>query len=113
MEVKKRLYTVDDVLDLQGWDGTRDRKYELIDGELIEMSPANLLHAWLASRLDRKMGNFAEERELGYSFVEGGFLRLVIDTTCSGPMSPSSPRPGCLILSQKPSQASCQTLPLR
>ncbi|MDE2638569.1 MAG: Uma2 family endonuclease [Chloroflexota bacterium] len=74
MEVKKRLYTVDDVLELQGWDGNRDRKYELINGELREMSPANMLHAWLASRVDRMIGNFAEERELGYSFVEGGYF---------------------------------------
>ena len=73
MEVQKRLYTVDDVCELQGWDGTRDRKYELINGELIEMSPANLLHAWLASRIDRALGNFAENRRLGFSFVEGGF----------------------------------------
>ena len=49
MEVQKRLYTVDDVLALQGWDGTRDRKYELIDGELIEMSPTNYL-AWQICR---------------------------------------------------------------
>ena len=73
MEVQKRLYTVDDVLELQGWDGKRDRKFELIDGELIEISPANLLHAWLASKVDRMMGNIAEERDLGYSFIEGGF----------------------------------------
>ena len=73
MEVKKRPYTVDDVLELQGWDGHRDRKYELIHGELIELSPANLLHAWLASRIDRTMGSFADENDLGYSLVEGGF----------------------------------------
>ncbi len=73
MEIRNRLYTIDDVVELQGWDGKRDRKYELIDGELIEMSPANLRHAWLASRIDRSIGNYAEERELGFSFVEGGF----------------------------------------
>ena len=48
MEVQKRLYTVDDVCELQGWDGRRDSKYELIDGELFEISPANSLHAWIA-----------------------------------------------------------------
>ena len=73
MAIQQRLYTVDDVLELQGWDGERDRKYELINGELREMSPANLLHSWLASRIDRMMGNFADERDLGHSFVEGGF----------------------------------------
>ena len=73
MAVKERLYTVDDVWEMQGWDGSRDRRYELIDGELIEMSPTNLLHAWLASRVDRLIGAYAEENGLGFSFVEGGF----------------------------------------
>jgi len=73
MEVKKRLYTVDDVLELPGWDGARDRKYELINGELIEMSPANVLHAWIASRLVTILNNFAEEKRLGITFVEAGF----------------------------------------
>ena len=74
MEVKKRLYTVDDVLAMQGWDGKRDRKYELINGELFEMSPANILHAWLASRLATFLNNYAGGKELGYSFVEAGFF---------------------------------------
>ncbi len=73
MEVQKRLYTVDDVLELQGWDGTQDKKYELIDGEIIEMSPANLLHAWLASKLSTILNKYADEKGLGFSFVEGGF----------------------------------------
>jgi Uma2 family endonuclease len=74
MEVKKRLYTVEDVLKLQGWDGERDRKYALVNGKLIEMSPANMLHSWLASRIDRLIGDFAEKKDLGYTFVEAGFF---------------------------------------
>ncbi len=73
MEVQERLYTVDDVLELQARDSDRDSKYELIDGVLIEMPPSNLLHAWLASRIDRLIGNFAEENDMGFAFVEGGF----------------------------------------
>ena len=73
MEVQKRLYTVDDVCELQGWDGTRDRKYELIDGELIEMSPTNLLHQWLASELSGEIRNYAKRNDLGFVGVEGGF----------------------------------------
>ena len=72
MEVKKRLYTVDDLYELQGWDGTSDRKYELIDGELIEMPPSNALHAWLASELAAHLRNFAVSGNLGYAFVEFG-----------------------------------------
>lgn len=73
MEVKKRLYTVKDLYELKGWDGTRDRKYELIDGELIEMSPTNLLHQWLASEISAEIRNFAKRHDLGFVGVEGGF----------------------------------------
>lgn len=73
MEVKKRLYTVDDLYVLQGWDGTRDRKYELIDGELIEMSPTNLLHQWLASELSGEIRDYVKRNDLGFVGVEGGF----------------------------------------
>ena len=73
MEVQKRLYTVDDVLELQGWDGRRDRKYELINGELIEMSPANLLHSWLALEIAGEIRNYLKQHDIGYAGVEGGF----------------------------------------
>lgn len=73
MEVQKRLYTVDDVLELQGWDGERDRKYELIDGELVEMSPANLLHQWLAFEIAGEIRDYLKQHDIGYGGVEGGF----------------------------------------
>ena len=73
MEVQKRLYTVDDVCELQGWDGTRDRKFELINGELIEMSPANLLHFWLALEIAGEIRDFLKQHDIGYAGVEGGF----------------------------------------
>ena len=49
MAIQKRMHTIDDVREMQRQSGIADRHYELIEGELIEMSPANLLHAWLAS----------------------------------------------------------------
>ncbi len=73
MEIRNRLYTIDDVVELQGWDGKRDRKYELIDGELIEMSPANLLHFWLASEIAGEIRDFLKQHDIGYAGVEGGF----------------------------------------
>ncbi len=73
MEVEKRLYTVDDVWEMQRQPGRRDRHFELFSGELIEMSPANLLHAWLASKISRQLDKYSEEHDLGATFVEGGF----------------------------------------
>jgi len=85
MEVQKRLYSVDDVCELQGWDGTRDRKYELIDGELIEMSPANSLRAWLASELSGEIRDSVNRNDLGYVGVEGGFSPRDIRHTLLAP----------------------------
>ncbi len=73
MEVNNRLYTVDDVWELQGWDGKRDRKYELIDGELVEMSPTNLLHQWLAAEFSGEIRDYVKRNDLGFVGVEGGF----------------------------------------
>ena len=73
MAIQKRLYTVDDVWELQRQPGNQDKHFELFSGELIEMSPANLLHAWLASKISRQLDKYSEERDLGATFVEGGF----------------------------------------
>ena len=85
MEVKRRLYTVDDVLELQGWDGTSDKKFELIDGELIERSPTNYPHARLAGRLFRYFEDYAESRNLGEASVEAGFHPANDRTTILAP----------------------------
>lgn len=73
VEVKKRLYTIDDLADLPNRVGNRDVSYELHDGELIEMSPASDMHSWLAAELTRLLGNYGREHKLGYAFVEGGY----------------------------------------
>jgi len=43
---------------------------ELIDGEIIPMSPAGGVHGWIESTLGRALGTFVEERDLGW--VMGG-----------------------------------------
>ncbi len=73
MIVKKRLLTVDDVWQMHQLPGGDDAAYELIEGELIPMSPANLLHAWFAAKIARYLDNFAELQNMGYVFVEAGF----------------------------------------
>ncbi len=73
MIVKKRLLTVDDVWQMQQLPGGDDAAYELIEGELVPMSPTNWLHGRIASRIARYIGNFAEEHDIGYESVEVGF----------------------------------------
>ena len=72
MEVKTRLYTVDDVWEMLCQPGS-DQGYELIDGELIEMAPTNSVHSWLAPEISGYIRAFAKPRKLGFSLSEGGF----------------------------------------
>ena len=73
MAIQKRLYTVDDVFELLRRPTNADVSYELINGELIEMSPANSLHSWLASEISRHIGNYVSVRGIGFTLVEAGF----------------------------------------
>ena len=38
---------------------------ELIDGEIVPMSSTGGLHGWIESTLDRTLGVFVDERDLG------------------------------------------------
>lgn len=62
MTTAKKLLTADDLLAMPD-DGKR---YELIRGVLIEMPPTSLEHGIIAARFGRRMGNFAEEHDLGH-----------------------------------------------
>jgi Uma2 family endonuclease len=50
-------------------------RYDLIEGVLIRMSPANLEHGQLAAEVARRLGNFVRPRRLGIVVgAETGFL---------------------------------------
>ncbi len=42
---------------------------ELIDGEIVPMSPTGGLHGWIESTLDRTLGVMVDERDLGWVMV--------------------------------------------
>lgn len=61
--------------DLLRFRGDPDKRYELVDGVLIEMSPPGGEHGQIASKSDRLIGNFVDLHELGTTFgAETGFL---------------------------------------
>jgi len=65
-----RLWTAEELLALPN-DG---RRYELVRGRLITMTPASARHGKLASRLDRALGLFVETHGLGEVYTaEPGF----------------------------------------
>ncbi len=74
MIVKKRLLTVDDVWQMQQLPGGDDAAYELIEGELIPMSPTNWQHASLAALIAHHLYTYVLKLDAGTVGTEGGFF---------------------------------------
>ena len=72
MVLQQKTYDIDDVWELAHQMGNDDRRFELMDGELFEMSPPGVLHGYLAIRLGRFLDVFVEEHQLGIVTVETG-----------------------------------------
>jgi len=62
-----------------------DKHYELVKGELIEMTPPGAEHGYIASRLARRLGAYAESQNLGYVLVETGYCLECSPDTVRGP----------------------------
>ncbi len=73
MELKQRLYDVDDVWELYCQRENDHLRFELFDGEIIEMSGPGGVHGRIAIRLGRYLDIFAEESELGIVTAETGY----------------------------------------
>ena len=79
--VTKTLLTGEDLLRMPD-DGKR---YELIRGELIEMTPPGETHGKCAARIGRLVDEFVEENDLGTVGVESGFYLERNPDTVRGP----------------------------
>jgi Uma2 family endonuclease len=68
-EAEKTLLTAEEL-----WRMPRDgRRYELVKGELVEMTPVGPRHGGIARRLGGKLGDFTDAHQLGATMVETGF----------------------------------------
>ncbi|RMF33196.1 MAG: Uma2 family endonuclease [Chloroflexi bacterium] len=52
---------------------TSGRRYELVRGELVEMTPVGPRHGRIAVRIARRLDEFVDAHGLGYTMVETGF----------------------------------------
>lgn len=48
--------------------------YEVVNGEKVELSPMSIYASWIASRLQSRIGPFAESHGLGTVVMEGLFI---------------------------------------
>ncbi|HVO41863.1 MAG TPA: Uma2 family endonuclease [Aggregatilineales bacterium] len=70
MAVQERLYTAADLLALS----VSGKRYELVEGHLIEMSPAGKAHGLLTLEIGYRLKTFTQPRDLGQVFgAETGF----------------------------------------
>ncbi|HEU0021538.1 MAG TPA: Uma2 family endonuclease [Dehalococcoidia bacterium] len=70
MSTQKTSYTAADLMRIS----SQGQRCELVKGELVEMAPAGGRHGLIASRIDRRVGSFVEQNNLGGVFAaETGF----------------------------------------
>jgi Uma2 family endonuclease len=69
MVIQHRLVTVDEFEEFIARDENTDRRFELIDGEIVEKMPTEL-HGLIAARFAGRMLPFVEDNDLGRVTVE-------------------------------------------
>lgn len=72
MSVETRLMTADELLAMPEHGAQR---YELVDGELITMSPSGAKHSKIGARILQDLGTYVRQHRLGGTYgADGGFL---------------------------------------
>jgi Uma2 family endonuclease len=85
MVVQAKFYTIHDLWEISHQAGDIKR-YELIKGELRQMSPTGGLHGLLALELGRLLGNHVVAQKLGYvTAAETGFILAETPLTVRAP----------------------------
>ncbi len=66
----QRITTADELFAM----GSAGHRYELVHGELREMTPAGFRHGKIQLRMGRRLGAYVEQHDLGCVVTEVGFL---------------------------------------
>ena len=72
MVLRQRLYDIDDLWQIV-CDADDDKRFELIDGEIIEMSPPGGEHGTIAGEIYHYFRLFDPQRKLGIPTVDAGY----------------------------------------
>ena len=84
MEIQQRLYDIDDLWRI-ACEADDDKRYELIEGEIIAMVRPGFLHGRLVTRLERFLDEFAEDNALGIVTTDAGYHPPDSRNTVLGP----------------------------
>ena len=74
MARREKLYSVDEFLEIARAEENQAKRLELDEGMIVEMPPSSQKNTVIAMRIGRLLGNFVDERDLGYvTGPDGGF----------------------------------------
>ena len=62
-----------------------DGRYELVDGEVVELSPVNYEHSGIAGYIVTAFNIYSRQRDFGQAGVEAGYILLSGPDTVRGP----------------------------
>ena len=62
-----------------------DGRYELVDGKVVELSPANDEHSGISINIGTAFNNYSRQRGFGQAGVEAGYILLSGPDTVRGP----------------------------
>lgn len=68
---EQRLYTVDDLREIENLPGNEDKWFELIAGEIYQVARPNPTHTFIITKLVTPMDIFVTEHDLGWAFGDG------------------------------------------
>lgn len=85
MATQEQLLDIDAVTELMRQPEFADKRFYLIDGEIIEMSPVQRVHSRLASMIDFFLRGYVMSKDLGEVHVEHGFHSPVDRSTMLAP----------------------------
>jgi Uma2 family endonuclease len=71
MVIREQRFTREDLDALYDQPENAEKRFELLDGEIIEVPPASPLHNWVVTRLVLFLMNFVEPRQMGFVFSDG------------------------------------------
>jgi Uma2 family endonuclease len=75
MAIQERVYTADDLWELSHSAEYEDKRLELSEGELIEMSPSGGKHGGIAGKFFLRVGTYVEQNNLGHmTAAETGYI---------------------------------------
>ncbi|MDZ4671545.1 MAG: Uma2 family endonuclease [Phototrophicales bacterium] len=76
MDVKEKLYTAEEFWEFYQLPENEGRRFELVDGEIIEMPPSSLPNSYIAVRISYFLSGYAIKTGLGHVFGADGGSRL-------------------------------------